>query len=235
MDLTVTSSALPFETRSRWEQGSPGGFVSGQMTLPSNNCTVTLECLQATSNLPSPCRLHLPSFDGKGNRVKECVNHLDKAKCAEGKLCKKKFKDTLGERPSKVILLVDGTEVWATKAMGESQEPQKERIVARVSEEGQHIVYLGMLSEWKPKCFSLLNKNVSCENNAIWSLSAQLLGRADSMPLPGIENLLDAASLENLFEGSLSQAPVQETIPAIAEDPSVQSSQRISELERKLK
>ena len=63
------------------------------------------------------------------------------------------------------------------------------------------------------------------ENNAIWSLSPQLLDRADSMPLPGIENLLDVASLENLFEGSLSQAPVQETIPAIAEDPSVQASQ----------
>ena len=41
------------------------------------------------------------------------------------------------------------------------------------------------------------------------------------MPLPGIENLLDVASLENL-----EVSPSQETIPAIAEDPSVQSSQR---------
>ena len=133
------------------------------MTLPSNNCTVTLECLQGTFNLPSPCRLHLPSFDGKGNRVKECVEHVDKGKCGEGKLCKKKFKDTLGERPSKVILEVDGTEVWSTKVMGESKELQKERIVAKVnavSEEGQRIVYLGMLSKWTSKCFSFSNRNV---------------------------------------------------------------------------
>ena len=152
MDLTVNSSSLPFETLSRWEQGSPGGFVSGQMTLPSNNCLVSLVCLQGTLDLPSRCKLHLPIFDGKGNRVKECVEHVDQAKCAEeGKLCKKKFKDTIGESSSKVILEVDGREVWARKVMEEGKEPEKDRIVAKVhNKEGQPIVYLGMSSKWIP-------------------------------------------------------------------------------------
>ena len=152
MDLTVNSSSLPFETLSRWEQGSPGGFVSGQMTLPSNNCLVSLVCLQGTLDLPSRCKLHLPIFDGKGNRVKECVEHVDQAKCAEeGKLCKKKFKDTIGESSSKVILEVDGGVVWARKVIEEGKEPEKDRIVAKVhNEEGQPIVYLGMSSKWIP-------------------------------------------------------------------------------------
>ena len=152
MDLTVNSSSLPFETLSRWEQGSPGGFVSGQMTLPSNNCLVSLVCLQGTLDLPSRCKLHLPIFDGKGNRVKECVEHVDQAKCAvEGKLCKKKFKDTIGESSSKVILEVDGREVWARKVMEKGKEPEKDRIVAKVhNKEGQPIVYLGMSSKWIP-------------------------------------------------------------------------------------
>ena len=140
MEITVTSSVLPFETQSRWEQGSPGGYVLGQMTLPPlNHCLVSLDCLQGTLNLPSPCRLYLPIFDGKGNRVKE------------------KFKETsIGENSSKVILEVDGAEVWRTKVIGEGKEPQKDRIVARVNnKEGQPIIYLGMLSKWIPNVFSL--------------------------------------------------------------------------------
>ena len=58
---------------------------------------------------------------------------------------------------------------------------------------------------------------MSGDNNAIWRLSPQLLHPADSMPLPGIEHLLDLAALDNLFESSLSRGPVQETTPPIAD------------------
>ena len=54
----------------------------------------------------------------------------------------------------------------------------------------------------------------SFENNTVWSLSPQLLDQADSLPLPGIEHLLDEDALGSLFQNSLIQAPVQETIPA---------------------
>ena len=70
---------------------------------------------------------------------------------------KEKFKETsIGENSSKVILEVDGAEVWRTKVIGEGKEPQKDRIVARVNnKEGQPIIYLGMLSKWIPNVFSL--------------------------------------------------------------------------------
>ena len=148
MPITVTSSSLPFETRSRWEQGSPGGYVSGHMTLPSSRCLVSLDCLQSTENSSSLCTLHLPIFDCSGNRVKECLQHPDKSVCPAGSECKKAFRDTIGGNSSKVIVEVDGTNVWATQVMGEGKEARKDVTVAKVIKDkgGQARVDLGMFN-----------------------------------------------------------------------------------------
>ena len=129
MSVLVTNTDMAFELASRWQQGTPGGYLQGALTLPPSCSHLTLST-SSSSSAPAPHHLHLPVFEGRSR-----AKHLQcRSSCPPS--CSLVFLDT-------EHLMVDWGREVELEVVGE-QVVRGGRVVARVEwEEGRRVVRLG--------------------------------------------------------------------------------------------
>ena len=117
---------LPFEVASRWQQGTPGGYLKGSFLLPpfwspqEPALHLEISCVDISEETPHPCGLLVPFFSGRRRE-----RHEDGYRDMEGGVQKK--------RTLKVI----GTQVMAFS------ERQEIAVAQVVHIEGKWVVKLG--------------------------------------------------------------------------------------------